>query len=542
MKPKKFLSMLLIMAVVMSMAACGSGGSGTSGSGNGLSGETDGAGTAGENATDASMPDKRLVIADAGVTVRLDPMYVADQYGFFYANMIYDCLVESDHQGNYEPSLAESWEVSEDGKSWTFKLREGVKFQNGQDFTSADVVCSFQRVLDHQDCNMYIDHWNDLESVKAVDDYTVEITTVQPMALFLASVGWTWIIPHEAYEQYGAELFSEHRDIQCGTGPWMLTEYNEGQNVVFAKNPNFWKGNDSYYDEIEYRQLSEGATAISAHLAGDVNININTPEEMLSMYTGTEDKITIRNEEDATIFYYCQYNCKEGEVFADENARLAFDYAIDRESIGEALYAGRNVGVPSGILCDSTYGFDASSPKYEYNPEKAKEYLAKSNYDGRTLVLSVKTVEEYAKEVGLAIAENLNAVGFNVEVEPVEPATMNTIRADGDYDIFMVTQIHADGDPYSHLNKRILLDAHHSGFVNEELNALIAQSNVELDAETRIGQLQKINAMMRELPASQSNIVQFYMKVAADKGIVNIPVYPDNVHYYRYVTYDPSVK
>ena len=178
MKPKKFLSMLLIMAVVMSMAACGSGGSGTSGSGNGLSGETDGAGTAGENATDASMPDKRLVIADAGVTVRLDPMYVADQYGFFYANMIYDCLVESDHQGNYEPSLAESWEVSEDGKSWTFKLREGVKFQNGQDFTSADVVCSFQRVLDHQDCNMYIDHWNDLESVKAVDDYTVEITTV----------------------------------------------------------------------------------------------------------------------------------------------------------------------------------------------------------------------------------------------------------------------------------------------------------------------------------------------------------------------------
>ena len=117
---------------------------------------------------------------------------------------------------------------------------------------------------------------------------------------------------------------------------------------------------------------------------------------------------------------------------------------------------------------------------------------------------------------------------------------MNTIRAEGTYDIFMVTQIHADGDAFSHLSKRILLDAHHSGYVNEELNALIEQSNKELDEDKRIEELHEINKIMREDPASQSNIVSYHDYSAHDKGIINLPIYPDNVHYFRYVTYDAS--
>lgn len=533
MKMKKVVAGLLIAAMAAALTACGESGSGSSG------GNTD---TVSNAAVSSEAPDKKLTIAWQAVTTRLDPMYIADQDGFLYANMIYDCLVESNHQGEYEPALAESWEVGEDGMTWTFHLREGVKFQNGQDFTSADVVCSYQRVLDDTSCNMYIDHWSELESVTAVDDYTVEIKTLEPFAMTLASVGWTWIIPHEAYEQYGDSLFTEHREIQCGTGPWMLTEYNEGQNWIVAKNPNCWKPNESYYDEIEVRGLNEAATAVSAHLAGDVQVNLNVSEEMLSMYAGTEDKIDIQTMDAAAIFYYCQYNCSDGEVFADPNARLAFDYAIDRQAIIDGYYSDRNDGIPNGIWCSSTYGYDESYPSYEYDPEKAKEYLTASGYDGSPIVLNVKTTEPYAQEIGLAISENLNAVGFNCSVEPVEPATMNTIRADGNYDIFMVTQIHADGDAYSHLAKRVLLDAHHSNYVDEELNDLISTANREIDTDARLDLLHQINAKMRENPASQSNIVTYFDKVAADKGIVNLDVYPDNVHYYRYVTYEASAE
>lgn len=532
MKLKRWMSCFLALAMAASLTACGGGESKESGGAD--------SGEAQVSAGEEGMPSKRLTIGSKSITVRLDPMYIADQDGFSYAYMVYDCLVESDHQGNYEPALAESWSVADDNMTWTFNLRKGVKFQNGQDFTSADVVCSFQRVLDDPTCNMYIDHWSELESVTAIDDYTVEIKTKEPFALFLASVGWTWIIPHEAYEEYGSDLFTEHRDIQCGTGPWKLIEYNEGQNWVVAKNTECWKPNESYYDEVEFRALNEAATAVSAHLAGDIQVNINNTEEMLSMYDGTEDRIEVRTEDKAAIFYYCQYNCSEGEPFADPNLRMAFDYAINRQAIADGYYSGRNGGIPNGIWCGSTVGYDSECAAYEYNPEKAKEYLANSSYDGRELVLNVKTTEPYAQEVGLAIAEDLKAIGMNVSVEPIEAATMNTIRAEGDYDIFMVTQIHADGDAYSHLTKRILLDAHHSNYVNEELNNLISQSNQEIDSDARTQLLHQINEIMRTEPASQSNIVIYYDRVSLDKGIVNLPVYPDNVHYYRYVTYDPA--
>lgn len=527
MKKKQMLSCFLAAAMVLSLTACGGGNKTTSDGGNAVS-------------PAAGEPEKRLTIGWDSVTDRLDPIYISDQEGFTYAYMVYDCLVESDHKGGYEPALAEDWSVADDGMTWTFNLRKDVKFQNGQDFTSADVVCSYQRVLDDQTCNTYIDHWAMLDSVSAVDDYTVEIKTTEPFSMFLASVGWTWIIPHEAYEQYGADLFTEHREIQCGTGPWMLAEYNEGQNWVLAKNPNCWKTNDSYYDEVEMRALNEVATSVSAHLSGDIQVNLNMNDEMLSMYNGSEDRIDVQVEDEATIFYYCQYNCAAGEPFSDPNLRLAFDYAINREAIGNGFYNGRNGGVPNGIWCASTYGYDESYPAYEYDPEKAKEYVAASNYDGREIVLNVKTSEQYAQEIGLAIAEDLQAVGINCSVEPIEPATMNTIRAEGTYDIFMVTQIHADGDAFSHLSKRILLDAHHSGYVNEELNALIEQSNKELDEDKRIEELHEINKIMREDPASQSNIVSYHDYSAHDKGIINLPIYPDNVHYFRYVTYDAS--
>lgn len=542
MRAKKMLAGLLTVVMAASLTACGSSSQGTD-SGTTETSET---GTTSETTEEQAskstskgdLPDKKLTIGAKAITNRLDPMYIADQEGFTYAYMVYDCLVESDHSGNYEPSLAESWEVDDAGTTWTFHLREGVKFQNGQDFTSADVVCSYQRVLDDPTCNMYVDHWNTLESVNAVDDYTVEITTSEPFAMMLASVGWTWIIPHEAYEEYGDALFSEHRDIQCGTGPWELTEYNEGQNWTVSKYADCWKTNDSYYDEVEFRALNEPATAISAHLAGDIQVNMNLSEEMLSMYDGTSDRITINPETAESVFYYCQFNCNEGEVFSDPNLRLAFDYAIDRQAIIDGYYADRNDGIPNGLFCTQTFGYDESYPAYEYDPEKAKELVEASDYDGTEIVLNVKTSEAYAQEVGLAIVENLNAVGFNASVEPIEPATMNTIRAEGDYDIFMVTQIHADGDAYSHLTKRVLLDAHHSGYVDEELNSLITQANQELDTDARADLLHQINEKMRETPANQSNIVVYYDKTAIDNGIINLPVYQDEVHYYRYVTYE----
>ena len=122
MKKKQMLSCFLAAAMVLSLTACGGGNKTTSDGGNAVS-------------PAAGEPEKRLTIGWDSVTDRLDPIYISDQEGFTYAYMVYDCLVESDHKGGYEPALAEDWSVADDGMTWTFNLRKDVKFQNGQDFT-----------------------------------------------------------------------------------------------------------------------------------------------------------------------------------------------------------------------------------------------------------------------------------------------------------------------------------------------------------------------------------------------------------------------
>lgn len=530
-KLKRWLALSLAAAMSISLIGCGSSESETQ----------DRNAVVSSSSADSGVSEgsKIINLALSENIVELDPHNVVNLPGIVACYMIFDYLVDSDHEGNYTPCLATEWSSSEDGLTWTFKLREGVTFHNGEEFDSADVVCTFQRLIDNPELAIKFTYWPYLESVRAIDKYTAEITMSEPFGAVEYSLANTWIIPNEAWEEYGTRLWTEQ---MCpGTGPWMLDEWVDGQYTHFYKFDDFWGDFDSYYDEVYFRHILEPTTAIAGHVTGDIDAYIASSgiaRDMLSLYDGTEDTIELR-EVDTGSFQFIGFQCEEGSPFADLNVRKAFSLAIDRQLIIDTILGAGQV--PNGLMVQGVVGYDEEQPPYEYNPEEAKALLEASDYNGEEIVLSSHTSTLKAEQILLAMSEMLNEVGFNTSVQVVEIATLGEMRATGDYDAYMVTNMHIGGDPYTHINQRILSDNAHSNYVDEKLNDLIEQSNHEMDPAKREELLKAVNNRIYEQFAPHIMISQLQAVYAINYGVTGLLLYEDGFFNCRWVTYDPSL-
>lgn len=490
-----------------------------------------------QEAPEKSAPSKTLNIAIGENILTVDPHIANNVSSFQSRNMCFDPLIESDHMGNFSPCLATDWEVSEDGCEITFKLREGVKFHNGQDFTSADVVCTFQRLLDDETLALRTVYWTLLESVEAVDDYTVKIRTTEPYVSVFISLSNTAIIPHELFEEKGGEMFNEQQLV--GTGPWIFDEWIDGQYIHVTKNPDYWNKAeyDSYYEDVYVRVVLEPATAVAGQLSGDLQAYVPSggiSADVMPLYEGYEEQIQIEELNTLTT-QYIGLSCKDDSPFADKNVRLAFIHALDRESIAQYIFGGGEVA--DCFMVQGTLGWSEDIVHYDYDPELAQKYLADSSYDGREITLSSNAATLKSQESLLAMSEMLNAVGFKTKVEIVESAVLNEMRATGEYDAFMVSTMPECGDPWKYLNIRILNDTHHSFYVNEELNSLIEQQNAEMDNAARKEILEKALAMWSQ-EVVHVPTVRTASTYTHDYGVTGLGLYLDGLYNFKFVDYE----
>lgn len=536
---RKFLGMGVAAVLVCMLAGCGKAEIEESQSGAG-------GGVQAEKKTEVAaeeMPSTTVNIAINENIVQLDPHNQSNLPGYMMWNMCMEPLILEDRKGNYDPLLCESWEHDEAGLEWTFKLRQGIKYHNGEDFNADDVMATFDRLLSKRnELQNAIEYWTLLDKCEKVDDYTVKFTYSQPDSTALLSFSNTPIIPNEAYTEYGDDLWN--KQMMYGTGPWVFQEWSDGQFTHFIKNTNYWNQAqfNSYYDEVYLRHITELSTSVAGHIAGDLQVNLKTggiDTDLLGLYSGTEERIQMVDVQSG-MYNYIGFQCAPDKVFHDKNARLAFEYAIDRQSILDNILGGAGK-VPNGIINDSCVGFDASIPPYEYNPDKAKEYLGKSDYDGRKITIVSNTSTKKAEETLLAISENMNAVGFNTDILVTEPSTMLEMRKSGNYDLFYVGNMHNAGDPCQVLNLRILNDVHKSNYINEEMNELIKKIKVEMDTDMRNGYVSQVSHMIRDEAAPHSAIVQMNLKEAIDYGVTGIDLFTDGNFRTTYVTYDPSL-
>ncbi len=363
------------------------------------------------------------------------------------AGDIYESLLRYDTNLDPMPSLAREWEVSEDGLTYTFHLHEDVKWHDGEDFTAEDVVFTVDVFLreTHPRLRASLVH---LESVEAVDDHTVVFTLKQPFGPFLGvfEAGTMPMIPKHIYE--GTDFANNPMNsTPIGTGPFKFNEWRQGSFIHLVKNEDYYLDGKPYLDEVYYHVIPDGASRAVAYETGTVDV----------LHGGSIENFDIERVAalpntcitDAGWEYFGPHswmwlNNHEGPM-ADVNARRAVMHAIDREFARDALWAGRGQ-LATGPVSSSTRFHDPDTPSIDYDPEKAREYLAESDYDGETLRLLPLPYGETWQRWAEAVRQNLQEVGFNVDLVPTDVAGWNQRVSDWDFDLAF-TYLYQYGDP-----------------------------------------------------------------------------------------------
>ncbi len=364
-----------------------------------------------------------LIVAGYGDSDTLDPQKNVTHEKVM--RELYEGLLEIDPDtGDFVGALAETWEHSDDYMTWTFHLRKGVKFaSSGKEMTSADVVATFDRLLDKENPGRYYQNVEFLDTVTAPDDYTVQMTlghAYGPVEDTLTQA-CTYIMNKDYLEKYGDDIGFDPETID-GTGPYKLVSWSVDEEADMVANENWWRGEVGTKNLI-YKIIPEASSRAMAIETGEVDIMDRPGVDDVARLEQT-DGLVVFNKPGYGIHGF-QYNCSEGHVTADTKVRQAIMYAIDKETICQALYGSIGESATHGPLAPQYFGY-VDLGVQPYDVEKAKALLAEAGYpDG--FDLSVMTYNGYNKGVELAetIKEYLSKVGINVTIDSVDGATFN---------------------------------------------------------------------------------------------------------------------
>ncbi|MBI2887560.1 MAG: ABC transporter substrate-binding protein [Chloroflexi bacterium] len=327
-----------------------------------------------------------------------------------------------------EGDLAKSWEVSADGKTYTFKLHEGVKFQNlppvnGRELTAEDVVWSFE---DYRKGGVQTSYFDLVEKTEAVDKYTFRVILKQPFVDFVASLGeMSYIRPKEIKAEDG-----NFRKRAIGSGPFILREWTPKQGVRYDKNPDYFEQDTlgrrlPYLDKADMFVIPDSATALAAYRAHQV--------ETVSATT-VQEADAIKQSDPDTAFQSNDNRMSRGNIdgvhlrldkapFNDVRVRRALSMALDRKGISDTLYEGRGamaIGMNWTFFLDKFPAFEDYGPWYQHNPKKARELLAEAGYPNG---LTINLVDWYLRTPADVLIAQWREAGITVKRREVDNPT-----------------------------------------------------------------------------------------------------------------------
>lgn len=326
-----------------------------------------------------------------------------------YSN-VFEGLTRFAQDGNVVPGLAESWEISEDGKTYTFKLRSGVKFHDGSDFEASDVVFSLDRARAEGSTNAQKVLFDGIETVEAVDPQTVKVTLKAPQGHFLFNMAWgdAVIVAPESIDKIKTD--------PVGTGAFKFSKWVQGDSITLTRNDAYW-GKAAPLEKATFKFISDPTAAYAALMAEDVDAFsvYPAPENLAQFEADPRFRVLTGNTEGETIL---AMNHKR-EPFGNKLVRQAVTHAIDRSAIIDGAMFG--YGTPIGTH------FAPHHPDYldltatsAYDPETAKALLAEAGYpDGFKTTLMLPP-PSYARRGGEIIAAQLRAVGIETEINNLE--------------------------------------------------------------------------------------------------------------------------
>ena len=443
--------------------------------------------------------------------------------------MIYNNLVRLNPNGlGFVPELATEWKISPDAKEYTFTLRKGVKFHNGEPFNAECVKVSLERYI-HENLRSS-GKWKTLKEVEVIDDYTAKVIFNEPNVVCLSNLagGNSEMLPAKAFKEKGLALF----DNPIGTGPFTWGHWKRGQEIVVNKSPDYW-GEPVYADKFIYYPLLESSTRLAGVLTGDIDICDSMSVDQIPLVEKSTDVKIVK----VLCWDQMYLGLKTDKPpFTDIKFRQAMDLAIDKEGIVKNILKGGRV--TNGLIAQGILGFDDSLTPAKRDVEKAKQLVKESIYDGRTINMLVPIGWfPKEKEIAQVIQGGFKEAGINLELEILDGATYSEKRAAGNYDIYL-NQDTQDGDASWFLTRVIGADTHKMGNINEELKMLIDKQTKEINIEKRAEILREIAKIGSTDFAPLIIICQYETIYFQNKGLEGVIYYGDKYPDFRYANYE----
>ncbi len=441
----------------------------------------------------SAAPSGELVIALPNDPTSLFPPRAADVTASNAARSLFNSLVRLSATNEIVPDLAESWEISDDGMQYTFKLRQGVTFHNGEVFDADSVAATVQYSSDPS--NDYAQDYAKVTDVSILDPYTVILRTAKPDPVFLTQMATNWaMFPPKYLSEVGIEGFEA---APVGTGPFRFVERVAGDRIVMEANPDYWEAGLPKVAKLTFRIIPDSTTRIAAIQTGEVDIVSRLSADLTVLLEGNSAVQVISYPNDR-VYYAAFKNIGNGAgtPLEDVRVRRALNLATNRQGIIDAIFGGK-ASLVSGFVMSTNLGFDASIQPFPYDPEAAKALLAEAGYaDGFAISMGCPT-DAYLNinEVCLSIQRDFEAVGVDLTVEF---KTSNSFWSQEAYGavgpIFVDSWSTSLGEAIDRLEGALIPGNYYTAWEDPELAALIEtiSSTVDRDARAALyGDLQR---------------------------------------------------
>lgn len=493
MKRNVFTVVSLMLALTLALGGCGGAGQTPSGGAQTSSG--------GSTGTPASAQKDKVVVEISSDPSTLCAGFAANVTVSFVSDQFFDTLITSNGDGTYSPSLAKSWEVSEDGKEFTFELRDDITFHNGAKMTAEDVVFSYNTIISAG----YADtSTSAMDRAEKVDDSHVKIIfkNVYGPALVCISTSSMTIFPKEYYEADPDHFLRN----PIGTGAYQLVSWSSGDSITMKRNDNYFKG-AAAIENVVFRIFVDSSVAAIALENGDIDVLTN-PQATDRNLLQSNSKL-VYDETESAMVTWGFFNCAPGQRFNDKRLREAISYAIDRE--GLMLGAMEGAAVPVNSMYPNF--MPMAYPEYQsrqYDPEKAKALLAECGYGPENplkITFLGRETPHYAKPSEVIQAQ-LADVGVEMTLEKLEAgAWSNDVLRASNFEFNLIATTIGFLD----------FDERYALFVSEQPQNFYNVNNAELDDAFNRNRNSNDEAVRRQ---ACQDIIRIM-----DEEALNVPLY-----------------
>jgi peptide/nickel transport system substrate-binding protein len=434
-----------------------------------------------------------LISAQATEATGLDPQLVPALSRSRRSPLMYSQLVRFDPDMNPRPELAESWQTSADGLTWTFKLREGVKFHDGQELTSADVKFTFDRLFERSPGKS---DFIAVDKVEPAGKHAVKFITKEPFAGLLAALGgfWGFIISEAGVKKHG-----DLNKAAVGTGPFMLEDWKVEQQMVLKRHKGYFKKGQPHVDELLVRVIPDEANIVAALRTGQIH---HAFIEDNKNYNLLKDEKGLTGYRSSRLGYdYLNINATRGPL-KDVRVRQAISWAVDRSQVMRVAASGFGRLTPPATAPMKQWQLPDEQWMRYYKPdvEKAKKLMAEA---GQAKGFSVKlcVIPTFPTMVSGApvIAAQLKRIGINAEIENVEYAVWIKRWIAKDFDMTMnTTPGYADPDTAFFRALHSTKGQNWNSWSVPELDALLEEGRRTLDQKKRKEIYDRVQVMILE--------------------------------------------